>query len=170
MRPQIPEDDVSQHLSVQARLQRLESASNIAMLDWIVVGSVGGPAYQNGWRQFLAGGVGAEEWTPVRFRKDPLGKVAMYGLVDKAGGNWIAHEVIFSLPAEYVPYQSLILEQPCASAASTSMGTAQVYVGGQNGPTPGAVSVWDHGGAVNPVSWLSLNMPIFDTGLVTVMP
>src|SRR4051812_35523455 len=68
------------------------SGSSVAMDPWHVVGAAGEPAFQNSWTNYGSG------WATAGFRKDPLGKVRLRGLV-KSG----TLATVFKLPAGYWP-------------------------------------------------------------------
>lgn len=117
--------------------------ATVAMDPWHVVGNVGEPAYSSGWSS--GGGV------TMRFRKDPLGRVWVYGNANgpTAGG------VAFVLPVGYRPARDWIVDN------LQSGGTAGTYV--QISASTGAVGVTAASGA----SYVDFN---FDTETVFSMP
>jgi hypothetical protein len=116
--------------------------SAVPIEGWHIVGGAGEPAFQNSWVNYAGG-------TPCRFRIDPFGKVTIQGLLAKGGGNWIANEVLFTLPAAYRPADSMGFTAP-------ALGTVE-NVGRVNVNSDGTVAL-AAGGNANPVTWFNLNM------------
>ena len=122
--------------------------------DVIAIGAVGDseasyglsiPSYVNSWRQY--GGTD-NDWTPAGYWKGPDGVVHFEGLIDKAGGNWIANDTIFTLPAGFRPRTSGIWTVAChgTSAADAELRVLQ----------SGVVAIGTRGGIDNPVNCLAL--------------
>lgn len=103
-------------------------------------------AFANGWRAY---GGGAAPWGHQGYAKLPGGLVVLEGLLDKAGGNWVANEVILTLPAGYRPPSNRVFAPPVSPAAAN--GSQRIDI------TPDGNVVLIVGGATNPVGWLSLD-------------
>jgi hypothetical protein len=121
------------------------AVSAIPLDPWHLVGGTGEPAFAGGWAN-VAGPA-----SPLRFRKDPLGRVWIIGqIVGPATGN------AFTLPAGYFPKRGEIFDN------LQTNGTAGTYVQvGVNGGVTVTV------GAASYVAYVDLS---FDTELVTAMP
>lgn len=100
------------------------------------------------WRN-IAGGGGANN--DCHYWRDSNGIVHIHGTVDKNGGNWIANELIFTLPGGFRP----IKNETFASAMSSNGFTVH-NVGHIDVLASGAVNVGLQGGTANPVSFASL--------------
>lgn len=123
--------------------------ATVPMDPWHKVGAVGEPAFQNGWSNY-----GAAPQIPAQFRKDPLGRVYLMGII----GGGTQSVTVFTLPVGYRPAQGYVR---CAIPSSSSTLTfVQVY-------TDGTVSIFGVGGAG---SWVDLAPMSFDTETVTAMP
>jgi hypothetical protein len=119
--------------------------SSVTMDTWHTVGAAGEPAFQNSWVNY-----GGGEQTAT-FRKDPLGRVMVRGLIKSGTVPGIA----FQLPTGYRP--------PSTSrwpAISNGVITGFIQVGGD-----GSVSVQAGSNA-----WVDLDGIDFDTDTVTAMP
>lgn len=117
--------------------------ATVPMDPWHIVGDPGEPAYTNGF---------AKSSTPLRFRKDPLGRVYVTGNLSNGVANGVA---VFVLPAGYRPTRG------------------QYYdVLGSGGNTFGYLWV-DPSGRIDAYytaaspSWVNID---FDTETVTAMP
>jgi hypothetical protein len=104
-------------------------------------------AYSNDWRAY-AGAVDAYGQAAVRKIADV---VHLRGLIDKQGGDWIAGEVMFTLPPGYRPLPGTALVFPVlvsAGGGTHSVGRIDIRDGG--------LVVLQVGGVADPVVWLSL--------------
>jgi len=119
------------------------------------VGAPGEPAFQNGWQNY--GGA----FTPVGFRKDPTGRVLIKGMMNKAGGNFIANEVLFTLPPGYRPVEQMMMSARCNGGSAQPDTVNQMYI------YPDGRVMLVTGAAANPVNWLNISGWIFDTELNT---
>lgn len=120
------------------------STSTVAMDTWHVVGAAGEPA-------FGAGFAALGGWAAPGFRKDPLGRVYLRGVL--SGFN--AAVPIFTLPVGYRPPAALIQDAIGGNNQQTRVNIA----------TTGAVTA-----TVGDVSYTSLEGISFDTETVTQMP
>jgi hypothetical protein len=119
--------------------------SAIPLDPWHLVGGTGEPAFAGGWAN-VAGPA-----SPLRFRKDPLGRVWVIGqIVGPATGT------AFTLPAGYLPKRNEIFDN------LQTNGAAGTYV---QASTAGVVTVTV--GAASYVAYVDFS---FDTELVTAMP
>lgn len=121
--------------------------NTIAWTDRAPAGVAWAPlAYSNGWRAYK-GAVDAYGQAAVRKIGDV---VHLRGLIDKKGGNWVAGEQMFTLPAGSRPLRGTALVFPVLVA------------GGSGTHGLGRIDISDRGlvvlqvGAANPVVWLSL--------------
>jgi microcystin-dependent protein len=125
----------------------------VPMDTWHRVGALGEPAFQNSWANYDAPAVNDRG---VRFRKDPFGRVSVFGCV-KSGASG---SVIFTLPVGYRPVMSSV-----SLAANCSGGEATVGV-----DLNGSVYLSNNtaGSSVTPYAFV--DGLEFDTELVTAMP
>lgn len=104
------------------------SSVMVPMEGWHNIGAAGEPAFQNGWVNY--GGV----YAAVGFRKDPLGKVQLRGLVKTGASGTVA----FTLPVGYRPPASMVFT--CWASGSV-LATVQINVDGTLGISgPAAVT------------------------------
>jgi hypothetical protein len=122
------------------------SSLSIPMDTWHTVGAAGEPGFQNGW-------VAAASY-PAQFRKDPLGKVQIRGMVKSGTIN----ATVFTLPVGYRPAQNVSFEGRSYSGTYIA---APIFVG-----TDGTVVLWAPGTNTE----FSLDAVAFDTDTVTAMP
>lgn len=96
-------------------------------IDWIVVGSSGAPAFQNGWGNYGSG------WPPAAFSKSASGVVYLRGLVN-AG---TVGATIFTLPAGFRPgansHHAVAANGVFAYAYTITDGTVYLVTGASNG-------------------------------------
>lgn len=100
--------------------------------------------YSNGWRDYNGGGA---PWGTGGYRKDASGYVHLHGLLDKNGGNWVAGEVMFTLPAGYRPGQQELFS-PRMGGGGENNGRCDLTTAGQFTVVAG--------GLANPVNFVSL--------------
>jgi len=74
--------------------------NNSASEDWVEIDGTGNPAFQNSWANF-----GAPHDTAAYY-KDNWGRVHFKGVI--ASGTATAGTVMFTLPEEYRPYNTLV--------------------------------------------------------------
>jgi Collagen triple helix repeat (20 copies) len=136
------------------------SGGSVTMDTWHLIGAAGNPAFVGGWIHYDTGSaspVGGGSYQLVGYRKDPLGRVYLKGLVGASGTPTAAR--IFTLPAGYWPPRSVILD---TSDVGTSLCRIDINTNGDvvyaGGPAAGA-------GMYVPLDHLS-----FDTESVTQMP
>jgi hypothetical protein len=120
---------------------------SVAMDPWHTVNAAGEPAFQNSYNNY-----DAANYPAAAFRKDPLGKVQLRGLLTTGTASAAA----FTLPAGYRPLKQMIF---ISQASSPNYCRVDIY-------TTGAVFV--SGMAVN--SWVSLDLIEFDTDTVSTFP
>ena len=113
------------------------------------VGNAGEPPFQNGWSNF------ASDPRKLRFRKDPLGKVRISGLV--ASGT--VGQPVFTLPVGYRP--PVAINQPSVIWPGDGANSAQVAIG-----SDGIVAIT----GANASNYTYLDNIEFDTESVTQMP
>lgn len=87
---------------------------------WHVVGALNEPAFGTGWQNYAGGGT----FQLASFRKNPLGRVELRGLVARTAG---AVTTIFVLPQGYRPAKQEVL----FTGGSTGAGRVDVYSDGQ---------------------------------------
>jgi hypothetical protein len=121
--------------------------ATVAMDTWHTVGATGEPAFLSGWANFLGG----EQ--VLQFRKDPLGKVFLRGLVKNGSTPPTA---IFKLPAGYLP------PAPVRFDVIDGTSWAYIYV-----DAVGNVTLYSTTGTRTAVD---LSPVEFDTDSVTAMP
>lgn len=114
--------------------------SSVSADSWHTVGAAGEPAYQGTWA--------AAGTTPIRFRKDPSGRVWIYGAM--SGG--VADTAMFTLPVGYRPVADYYYDHLSTGGAAGGY----VLVGANGQVTPHVTG-----------GYLDLS---FDTGLATVLP
>lgn len=112
----------------------------------------GAYTFSNGWRAF---GGGAAPWNTAGFYKSG-GVVFLEGLLDKNGGNWLAAEVILTLPAGFRPQATRAFGVLVSGGAGAGIGRIDVDAGG--------VLTLVLGASANPVGYLSLDGVCFRAG------
>lgn len=85
------------------------------------IGDPGEPA-------LLAGYTISDAARPPKFRKDPLGKVRLSGIISHAAGG-SGFPIAFTLPVGYRPAQSLVAF-PCSSSSSSGTNQVTIYNNG----------------------------------------
>jgi hypothetical protein len=119
----------------------------VTMDPWHTVGSAGEPAFVNGYANY-----DTATYPACAYRKDPLGKVQLRGLLLTGTTNGTA----FVLPVGYRPSKQMLF---ISQASSPGQCRVDIY-------TSGAVFV----SGMVASSWVSLDMIEFDTDTVTAMP
>lgn len=102
---------------IESQLKTLRN-QNLALPDWIAIGSLGAPAYQNGWVDNAIVSPSGNVYPGARFWKDSSGMVHVSGMV-KSGANGAT---IFTLPVGFRPSTPLFL------GSIYSGGTLGVYI------------------------------------------
>lgn len=109
------------------------------------------------WRNFLAGG-GAN--ADGAYWIDRTGVVHLHGLLDKAGGNFVANETMLTLPVGFRPVKNHIF-----TSAMSGNGGAGFNVGQINVTSAGLVQIGPiQPGGVNPVYYVSISGITFSVG------
>lgn len=123
--------------------------ATVPMDTWHIVGAAGEPSFTNGWVTYDSG-------RPARFRKDPLGRVMLGGLI-KSGTNG---QPAFTLPVGYRPatgrYDAQFTTPTSGGHASVDvLDTGLVYITGVTGSAQ---------------TYTFLDGILFDTESITAMP
>lgn len=112
-------------------------------------------SYSNGWRSWNGGA--AAPWGTAGYRKDLAGNVHLSGLLDKNGGNWVANELMFTLPAGYRPHQQVMFSPRMQSGGVEVNGRCDIT-------TAGAFTLVLFGGLANPVGTVAIHGICFPAG------
>jgi len=118
-------------------------AARVALLERVLGDSRHSYAFSNGWR-VVNGGVAP--LLDCGYFKDASGVVHMEGIIDKNGGNWVANEVMVTLPIGYRPPSTRYF-----SPFTSPYGPSRIEVA-----SDGTVKLVN-GGASNPVGYLVLD-------------
>jgi hypothetical protein len=121
-------------------------SGSVPMESFHLVGQSGEPAFTGGWVNY-----DTSTYNAAGFRKDPLGRVLLKGLVK----NGSIGSGVFQLPAGYRPIRELLFAPDNNGSAATDV---RVRADGVVLPAAGVTT------------WLSLDGIIFDTESVTAMP
>lgn len=134
--------------------------ATVAMDNVHYVGGSGEPAFQNGWVNYDNGAAvpGSITQRSASFRKDPLGKVSLFGTI-RSGANGT---VVFTLPSGYWPKAG-----SKAFTVFAAGGAGYVDVGGNGN---GTVTVFNLTAGTNVAGYVFLDGVEFDTETVTAMP
>lgn len=134
--------------------------ATVAMDPWHVVGSAGEPAFVAPFGAYQA----------VAFRKDPLGRVHLKGLVVTSGSAYAFNYVIFTLPATHRPPSGTIVRMLAeVTNPDNSKAIIQIQINGANGTVCPVVNVSGvASGAAG--SFIALDELEFDTETVSAMP
>ncbi len=111
---------------------------------WHYVGATGEPAFQNSWVLY-----GNSSFYPVRFKKNPSGRVFVEGAVKNGTGT--GNVTVFTLPAGYRPAVALLWQTSAYDGTNTN--ASYIYV-----QTSGAIQVKIAAGT----AWQLINFS-FDT-------
>lgn len=104
-------------------------------------------SYSNGWRSYNGGG--DANWGTAGYYRDALGFVHFRGLLDKNGGNFVAAELMLTLPAGFRPAQSAMYSPRMSGGAGENNGRCDLTTAGQ--------FVLVAGGTANPVGFVALD-------------
>lgn len=129
--------------------------ATVPMDPWHYVGTAGEPAFSAGWSNY--GG----SYGTVGFRKDPLGRVHLRGLVQTPAAPAIG-ATIFTLPAGYLPP---IGRQAVLDTSYNAVGVCRIDVG-----TDGIVKFMQSDTAITAGGFITFDSLYFDTDTVTQMP